>query len=155
MKLVAGILAICLLGTAALLLIIRVFFGTTLNEPTTIKVQIDAPAQVLVNEPFAVTVRVTNLVTATQTLHSIDLDTIYLENISLSSSKPAYETVQPLPLTHFASYLFEEELPANTTVPIELIFVGQTVGQFSGLIDVCLTDGTLCLARSLETTIIE
>ena len=154
-RLVVGIVAVCLVGTAVLFLAIRTLFGTTLNEPTSIEVQLDAPAQVTLNEPFAVTIQVTNLVTTSQTLHSIDLDSSYLENVNLSSTIPAYESVQSLPLTDFDSYLFEATIPAEATVPIELRFVGQKAGQFSGLIDVCLADGTLCLAQPLETTVVE
>ena len=154
-KLVAGILVICLAGTAVLLIIARLFFGTTLNEPITIEVQVDAPQQVQLNEPFAVNIQVTNLVTTSQTLHSIDLNSSYLDSVNLSSSTPAYKAVAALPLTDFTSYRFEEALLAEATVPIELVFVGQEAGEFSGLMDICLDDGTLCLAHPLEITIVE
>jgi len=154
-KLVAGIMLVCLLGTAVLLLVMRIFIGTTLNEPTTVEVQIDVPEKISVNDPFAVTIQLTNLITASQILHSIDVESSYLENISLNSSTPTYKAIRSLPLTNFASYRFEEEIPAGQTMVIELNFVGQTTGQFSGLIDICLADGTLCLARSLETVVVE
>lgn len=154
-KLVAAVLLLCSLGTAVLLLLVRIFIGTTLNEPTTVEVQIDAPEQIPLNEPFAVTIQLTNLITANQTLHSIDLQRSYLENIRLNNSTPTYKTVRSLPLTNFASYRFEKEIPAEQTMIIELHFVGQTIGQFSGLIDICLADGTLCLARPLETKVVE
>ncbi len=154
-KLAVGIVLACSLGTAVILLIIRIFFGTTLNTPTSVAIQVDAPEQIPLNEPFAVTIQLTNLITTSQMLHSIDVENSYLENISLNSSTPAYKTMRSLPLTKFASYTFEEEIPANQTVVIELNFVGQTVGQFSGLIDICMADGTLCLAHSLETTVVE
>ncbi|MCB8976947.1 MAG: hypothetical protein H6657_05915 [Ardenticatenaceae bacterium] len=155
LRLVGVITAVCLLGTAVVLVISRLIWGTALNEPTTIEVQIDAPEQVTVNEPFAVTIQVTSLITSSQLLHSIDLDTDYLENVRLSGSAPAYQAVQSLPLTHFASYRFETEIPAKNSQAIELMFVGETVGEFSGVVDICLEDGTLCLAQQLQTKIVE
>jgi hypothetical protein len=154
-KVVVGVVGICSLGTAVILLLIRIFIGTTLNEPTSIAVQIDAPEQIPLDEPFVVTIQLTGLSTASQTLHSIDIETSYLENISLNGSTPTYKAVRSLPLTNFASYQFEEEIPAGKTVAIELNFVGKTVGQISGLIDICLADGTFCLARPLETRVVE
>jgi len=155
LKLVGGITAVCLVGTVLVLSISRLLWGTALNEPTTIEVQIDAPEQVTRNEPFAVTIQVTSLITSSQVLHSIDLDTNYLDHVRLSSSAPAYQAVQSLPLTHFASYRFETELLAMNSQAIELMFVGETVGEFSGVVDVCLEDGTLCLAQRLETEVVE
>ncbi len=154
-KVVAGIMGICLLGTAVFLLGMRIHFGTVLNEPTTIVVQIDAPSQTSMNEPFVVIANLTNISSDRQILHSIDVETSYLENIGLSGSTPTYKTMRSLPLANFTSYQFEEEIPAGQTVAIELNFVGQTIGQFSGLIDICLADGTLCLARTLEAQVIE
>lgn len=155
LRLVGVITAVCVLGTAVTLVISRLMWGTALNEPTTIAVQLDAPEQVTVNEPFAVTIRVTSLITSSQVLHSIDLDTNYLDHVRLSGSAPAYQAVQSLPLTHFASYRFETELPAMNSRAIELMFVGETVGEFSGVVDICLEDGTLCLAQRLETEVKE
>lgn len=153
-KLGAGILVICLAGTAVLLIIARLFFGTTLNEPITIDVQVDAPERVQLNEPFAINIQVMSLVTTSQIIHSIDLNSSYLNSVNLSSSNPAYKAVADIPLTDFTSYRFEETLFAETTVPIELVFVGQEVGEFSGLMDICLDDGTLCLAFPLETEVV-
>lgn len=155
LKLVGVIAAVCLVGTVLVLVISRLLWGTALNEPTTIEVQIAAPEQVTVNEPFAVTIQVTSLITSSQVLHSIDLDTNYLDHVRLSGSAPTYQAVQSLPLTHFASYRFETELPPMRSQAIELTFVGETVGEFSGVLDVCLEDGTLCLAQRLETVVIE
>ncbi|MBK8903824.1 MAG: hypothetical protein IPM53_21765 [Anaerolineaceae bacterium] len=155
LKLVGVVVAVCVLGTAVVLVISRLMWGTVLNEPTTIEVQIDAPEQVTLNEPFAVIIQVTSLITSSQVLHSIDLDTNYLDHVRLSGSAPAYQAVQSLPLTDFASYRFETELPALRSQAIELMFVGETVGEFSGVVDVCLEDGTLCVAQRLETEVVE
>lgn len=155
LRLVGVITGVCVLGTAVVLVISRLMWGTALNEPTTIAVQLDAPEQVTVNEPFAVTIRVTSLITSSQVLHSIDLDTHYLDHVRLSGSAPAYQAVQSLPLTHFGSYRFETEIPAMNSRAIELMFVGETVGEFSGVVDICLEDGTLCLAQQLQTKIVE
>ena len=154
-KLVLGIGVACLGGTAVFLLIARILAGTALNEPTTIAVQIEAPAQVTRNEPFAVSIQVSSLVTVNQTLHSIDLDRNYLNHVPLNGSAPAYRAVRTLPLTRFTSYQFAVPLPAQQTTVVELQFVGETVGQFVGVVDICLEDGTLCLAQRLETEVVE
>lgn len=157
-KLAAAILSTCLMGTAVLILFVRIQVGGVLKEPVSVDVQIEAPEQVIVNEPFAVTLQLTNLFTATQTLHSIDFDSDYLENVRLSSAAPAYQAVRPLPFTNYTSYEFNHELPVNEfrrPTVIELIFVGETVGEFSGLMDICLADGTFCLALPLETAVVE
>ena len=154
-RLVGLILVVCLVGTAVTIIISRLLFGTVLNEPTSVEMQLEAPSQVPLNEPFAVTLQVTNLMTTSQSLHSIDLDTEYLENVHLESSNPAFGRVRPLPLTGYASYSFDWLLPAGRTSTVELTFVPEKAGQFSGLVDVCLDDGTLCQALLLETEVVE
>ena len=154
-RLIGLIIITCLAGTAVAIVISRLLFGTVLNEPTTVEMQLNAPEQVNLNEPFAVTLHLTNNFTASQTLHSIDLDTDYLENISLDSSNPGFGDVRSLPLTRFASYSFDWLLPAGQITEIELFFVPEKAGQFSGLLDVCLADGTLCQALPLETEVLE
>lgn len=154
-RLVGLIILVCLAGTAVALVVGRLFFGTALNEPTTVEMQLNAPEQVTLNEPFAVTLQLTNLFTTSQTLHSIDLNADYLENIRLDSSSPEFGDVRPLPLTGFASYSFDWLLPPRRTSTVELTFVPAKVGQFSGLIDVCLDDGTLCQALPLEIEVVE
>lgn len=154
-RLVGLIIVVCLVGTAVTLIISRLFFGTVLNEPTIVEMELDAPEQVTLNEPFAVTLRLTNVFTGSQTLHSIDLDNDYLENIRLNSSSPQFGDVRPLPLTGFASYSFDWLLPARRTSTVELMFVPEKAGQFSGIVDVCLDDGTLCQALLLETEVVE
>lgn len=154
-RLVGLIVVVCLVGTAVAVVVGRLLFGTVLNEPTTVEMVLDAPQQVALREPFAVTLQLTNIFTASQTLHSIDLDTDYLENIRLDSSAPDFGEIRPLPFTHFASYSFNWLLPARRTTEIELRFVPEKVGQFSGLMDVCLEDGTLCQTLSLETEVVE
>jgi len=154
-RLTGLIIVICLAGTAVAIVVGRLFFGTVLNEPTTVEMQLDAPEQVALNEPFVVTLQLTNIFTASQTLHSIDLETDYLENITLESSTPSYQDVSPLPFTRFASYGFDWLLPARRTTEIELLFVPEKAGIFSGLMDVCLDDGTLCQALPLETEVVE
>lgn len=154
-KLVVGMVVICLAGTAVLLLLFRTFWGTVLNEPTTVEVQVEAPDQVSIHEPFAVTIQMTNLITESQNLHSIDLDTRYLQNVRLDGSSPTYQASRKLPLTRFTSYRFDQTLPAGRTTTVELLFVGEAVGQFYGLMDICLMDGTLCLALPLETEVVE
>jgi hypothetical protein len=154
-RLVGLIIVVCLVGTAVTIIVSRLFFGTVLNKPATVEMQLNAPEQVTLNEPFVVTLQLTNVFTGSQTLHSIDLDNDYLENIRLDSSNPEFGGVRPLPLTGFASYSFDWLLPPRRTSTIELRFVPEKAGQFFGLIDVCLDDGTLCQALPLETEVVE
>jgi hypothetical protein len=154
-RLTGLIIVVCLAGTAVALVVGRLFFGTVLNEPTTVEMQLSAPKQVTLNEPFAVTLQLTNLFTTSQTLHSIDLDNGYLENIRLDDSNPEFGDVRPLPFTGFASYSYGWLLPAGRTTEIELLFIPEKAGQISGLMDVCLDDGTFCQALPLETKVVE
>ncbi len=154
-RLVGLIVVVCLVGTAVTLIISRLIFGTVTNEPITVEMEIDAPEQVALNEPFVVAVQLTNVFTGSQTLHSIDLEGEYLENIRLDSSNPAFGEIRPLPFTGFASYSFDQQLPPRRTSTIELTFVPERAGQFSGLVDVCLDDGTLCQALPLEVEVLE
>lgn len=157
-KLVGAILGVCLLGTAVLLIVIRVFYGFVLEQPITVDVQVEAPEQVIVDEPFPVTLQLTNLITASQTLHSIDLENQYLENVVLHEATPTYKAVRSLPFTSFTSYEFDHEIPAVRTMRptiVELLFVAEETGTFSSTMDICLADGTLCLALPLETAVID
>src|SRR5690606_5492108 len=100
----------------------------------------------------------TNIVTSSQTLHSLDFEESYLEHVELLSTLPAFQAVQPLPLSEFASYKFDLELPVDIIhrpTTVELTLVGRSVGEFSGVLDVCLGDGTFCKALRLETAVVE
>ena len=152
---VVGILLACLAGTAVLLLVVRIFWGTVLNSPETVEVDVHAPTRVALHEPFSVSLQMTNFYTTSQQLHSIDLDSNYLENIRLTETEPAYLQKRSLPLTRYASFEFDQELPPGATTVVDLHFVGEKVGQVSGLIDICLADGTLCLALPLAIEIVE
>ena len=158
-KLVAVTLVICMVGTAVIVLLARILVGSVLKEPDTVEVQVRAPEQVVVNEPFAVTLQINNLITVTQTLHSIDIEDDYLEGIRLEQSTPAYSAMNALPLTNFTSLAFGQEIPVNTNgiqvAVIELQFVAEEIGTFAGIMDVCLADGTLCLSLPLETAVTE
>ncbi|WP_420641164.1 hypothetical protein [Candidatus Leptofilum sp.] len=155
MKLLLLLLMLCLGGTAVILLTARIFWGGVLQEPTSVDVQLDAPAQVVLGEPFEVTLHLTNLITASQTLHSIDIATGYLDNVPLNRSEPAYTELKTLPLSRFTMVTFEQEIPVDGSTTVTLQFVGEAVGTFEGILDVCLQDGTLCLAVPLETAVVE
>ena len=158
LQLLLGVLLLCCGGTAVALLVVRIFFGGVLQEPTTVEVMVDAPDQVVLNEPFTVTLQLTNIFTTDQTLHSLDFEEGYLENVRLTGSQPAFQAEKPLPLSNFASYSYDLVLPVdiiNRPTTIELTFVGVAVGEFSGLMDVCLDDGTFCVAVPLATAVVE
>jgi hypothetical protein len=146
---------LCLAGTAVLLAISRIFIGSVLKEPATLDVQLEAPAQVRLNEPFAMTLSLTNLITASQTLHSIDLDNGFVKNVRLQNSVPSFTDRQVLPLAQFTTFVFSQEIPAEHQIVVTLQFVGERVGKFTGVMDICLADGTLCLAVPLETAVVE
>ncbi|GJM40021.1 MAG: hypothetical protein DHS20C20_03030 [Ardenticatenaceae bacterium] len=155
MRLLTALLALCLSGTAVILVVSRIFLGGVLKEPTTVDIQYDVPAQVIVEEPFSVTLKLTNVITASQTLHSIDIDTRLWEIVHLNGSMPPYSESRMLPLTRFESFLFEEEIPVDGSTEVTLQFVGASVGRYEGVLDVCLEDGTFCVALPLETAVVE
>lgn len=158
LKLLVLLLAFCLGSTVVFLIVARIFIGGVLQEPTTLEVVVEMPEQVLLNEPFVATMELTNIYTASQTLHSIDFEDAFLEHVGLINAQPAYQTSRSLPLTNFVSYEFDLELPPammQQPTVVEMTFVGHAEGEFYGVVDVCLEDGTLCVALPLETAVIE
>lgn len=141
-------LCVCVVAVSALFIVTR-----AIEEPGQVEITVSAPASVPPNEPFLVTVSVQNLAPSIQMLHSIDIQTNYLDGFSVESAKPAYLDTFPLPVVGYHSFTFERDIPANSTLETEFVLVGEAEGTFSGEFDVCINDGSTCLGVPVETAV--
>lgn len=142
------LLCICIIGSVAMFAIV----GST-TTPGNVRVTIDAPSSVPLNEPFLMTVQIRSLTAEGQSIDSIDIQNSYLEGIEVQSTQPAATDQFSIPIVGFETYLFERDLFGNDTVTIEFVMMGFTEGQYSGDIDVCIDNGSNCVSQTIETEI--
>lgn len=133
--------------------IVLIFVAIRSDEPENVQIDLNAPISVPAGEPFAVEIEVTNLLTETQVLDSIDLSLDYLEFISVVEVRPSAVDSFEVPVVRFYSYTFEEEIDTSEHVTVVFEMVGETEGEYSGTIDVCINDGGSCQSLDVETTI--
>ncbi len=125
-------------------------------EPNTVAVQIEAPPQVTVAEPFQIIVRVENTYPGLpQTIHSIDISDDYLQSIVLVNADPAYSEQVSIPLVGFESFIFAQDLPDAGTAVIQLTMQPQQTGRYTGELDVCINAANICKLLTIETIVAE
>lgn len=146
-----GVLAlcVCLVGGGVYLFIRSI--DTVM--PAGIEIEVGAPPQVPVDEPFAVDIRVTNETTAVHTIHSIDVSDSYLAGITVTSSEPPFTDSYAVPLVGFYSYTFNQSIPIRDARQVTMVMVGEEVGTFAGQIDVCIDSGSNCRSFAVETAV--
>ena len=139
------------------LCVLAVFLGGNLlgraQEPDFIRVRVNTPEQIAVNEPFTIQIVIQNVAPEEILLHSIDISNPYLEAITLTniSLEPTQE--RNIPIVNFTSYQFEQTIPAGGTEIVTLDFVGNKSGNFSGEFDICVEASVLCKLMPIETKI--
>ena len=140
-----------------LLCVLAIFLGGNLlgraQEPDFIRVRINTPEQIAVNEPFAMQIIIQNVAPEEILLHSIDISNPYLETITLTNISPVPTQERNIPIVDFSSYQFEQTIPAGGTQIVTLDFIGKESGDFSGEFDVCVEASVICKLMLVETKI--
>lgn len=148
--LVVGGIGICLCG--AILAVALGLFAIT-NEPSSVEVSVDAPANVPLNERFEIIITIENITDEEQTLDSIDIEDSYLEGLSVELSEPPFSSTEPIPLVAYQTYTMQHRIPAGSTVEVRFLMVGEMEGKYGGDIDVCINLATNCLTRTIVTEV--
>ncbi len=146
------ILFLCLFLT-----IIAIFVGGNLlgraQEPDFIRVRLNAPEQVSLDEPFKIQVMVQNVAPEEILLHSIDVSDLYIDSVDLVAISPDPVKEQHIPIVNFTSYEFNQAIPSGGTQIVTFDFIGKENGRFSGEFDVCVEASILCKLEIIETNI--
>ena len=142
------LLCICAVGV-----VVVIILAGSVEEPANVDISINAPAAVPLNEPFAVDVTIRNTAPSSQVLDSIDITDRYLAGIEVQQAEPAFSDSFAVPVVNYQSYTFQEEILSNSTMVVTFVMVGTTAGTYSGEFDVCINDGSSCLAVPVETAV--
>ncbi len=114
------------------------------SEVRDIEVRYDMPEKVKVGETFVFTITVQNTADRPQLLHSLDVDTHFLEGISIQQTTPAFEESEPNLLSPIRSYIFNQNIPPKGAVQIEVQGRAQKSGSFPLALDVCVKTMFAC-----------
>ncbi|NQV90561.1 hypothetical protein HQ487_04120 [Candidatus Uhrbacteria bacterium] len=120
--------------------------------PEELSARVDAPLHATLGESFEVIATIVNGSDEDQLLHSIDVDSAYLDGIAVVSTSPSFADnflLDDGTITHF----FTTNVPAGETVAITFTLEGVTVGDFKGDFDVCFDDGFTCQFLQVRTVI--
>ena len=124
------------------------------SEPNTAAITVSAPeTAVPAGEPFLVSVRIRNSIDDEQNLHSIDISSDYLASIPLQDSSPGYNREVTIPFVGFQSFQYTAAVRGRDVRIVELTFIGEQPGVYTGELDVCINSGTICKLFPLSTTI--
>ena len=149
----AGLAVLCTIASVAIGL-----WGTDLwqrvsEEPEGVRADVEVPSSVASGELFVIRVSVENLSDETVVLDSIDVAEGYLDGVEILEANPAFSESYPLPFGGVQTYTFEHDIPAQQTLTVRLTARGETAGEFSGPIDVCVDSGIHCLTFDTRTVI--
>lgn len=123
---------------------------------TNIGVDINTPSTATLNEPYDITINITNKDDEIQTITSIDIDTNYVEGIIFEGSTPEYN--QSWDLTeefNFYSYDYYIDIAPNDTENIVFHFLPVATGDYQGNIDVCINTEEACVFNTVRTIVSE
>ncbi len=122
-------------------------------EPAGVTIDLSAPPNVPLKDPFVIEISITNTAAEDQILDSIDFPTAYLAGIELQSTTPPFASDFTIPFVAYHSYTFNQPIEQFETILIEFVMEGQQEGLFDGEVDVCINDGSSCQTLEISTTI--
>jgi hypothetical protein len=142
-----------ILGLVAFL---TITIGTALafsynEEIHDIEVNYEMPDTAKVGETVSFTIKIANRADRAQLLHSLDVDTHFLQGIWIARTNPPFKRSEPNLLAPVESYVFNQTIPAKgeTTIDVE----GRAIrpGAFPLTVEVCVNTATACSGFRLDT----
>jgi hypothetical protein len=131
------------------------FVGSWNDEVRDIEVRYRMPEKAAVGETVVFTITVHNTANRAQLLHSLDIETHFLEGISIEQTKPAFKKSEPNPLAPIMSYIFEQNIPAKGALKIELQGRTQKPGSFPLAVDICVKTAVTCSSYELRAITVQ
>jgi hypothetical protein len=120
--------------------------------PEGLDADLDAPLRAALGEQFNVTVTVTNESAEEQMLHSIDIDSEYIDGIAVTGATPEFNEnflLDDGTITHF----FEQSVPAGESLTVTFDMEALSAGDYKGDFDVCFDDGLTCEYLQIRTLV--
>jgi len=135
------------------LLILTPILLISCSTPQNIVVNIEAPTQAVIGEPFEIVITVENQSESSQTIQSIDIGNKYLEGILLSESNPAFTESWDFPAFGFMSFDYKTEIPASESTQVALTMEAILAGDYSASFDVCINTEANCIYNVVRTVV--
>ena len=140
-----------------LLLILPIIFLSAIfsscGEVEGIDINLDIPVVVDLDEEFVTQVTITNKLTESQELVSIDVGDGYLEGIALIKTYPNYTDQIHIPLDNTVSYSFGQDIGPHESITIDLHWRALSTGEFSDDIDFCINSELSFISRGARTKV--
>ncbi|MBI4164642.1 MAG: hypothetical protein HY508_02785 [Acidobacteria bacterium] len=125
------------------------------GEVRNIELRYGMPEKAKVGETFVFAIQVQNTADHPQLLHSLDVDTHFLDGISIQRTTPAFEKSEPNMLAPIRSYIFKQTIPPKGTLEIELQCRAQKPGSFPLGLDVCVKTALTCSSFKLSAIAVQ
>ncbi|MDG1950333.1 MAG: hypothetical protein P8J32_06005 [bacterium] len=122
------------------------------SMPEGLEADVEAPLRVSVGEQFEVVATVVNGSADEQTMHSIDIDSEYIDGIAVTGSAPEFNEnflLDDGTITHF----FETPVAAGETTTFTFNMEALTAGDYKGDFDICFDDGLTCTFLQIRTLV--
>jgi hypothetical protein len=124
------------------------------DTPRGIDFSLTSPEQLALDEPFDVSLALTNQEHHHQELVCIDIEGSYLEGFQLLSTQPPY--LESLELFGGGiSLYFDQLLDHNESIIITLTLQARRPGTYSGNIKACINSQYAMLGQPIQTTVTE
>lgn len=120
--------------------------------PEGLDASVDAPLRAALGEQFNVVVTVTNDSAEEQLLHSIDIDSEYIDGVAVTGATPEFNEnflLDDGTITHF----FEQSVPAGESLTVTFDMEALNAGDYKGDFDVCFDDGLSCEFLQIRTLV--
>jgi hypothetical protein len=125
------------------------------QPPDDIVFNVNAPVQVDAGDTVAIELRVLNNSAEQVELSSIDFDMAYLDGFVITSTDPAYESVDSYESldVRYQTYYFHEVIAPGATLTVTLTGEALAPGDFSGEISACIHSDFSCIDTILRTVV--
>jgi hypothetical protein len=90
-----------------------------------------------------------------QLLHGLDIDTHFVEGISILKTSPPFKSSEPNMLAPIRSYVFRQNIPPKGAVKIEVQGRAQKPGSFPLKLNVCVKTALVCSSFELGTVTVQ
>lgn len=146
-------------GIVALLGVVGVagifaFLAYVVQDVEGVNVEVGGPSEVVVGQPFDLTIRVTNIrERKILNLSDIDIADEYLTAFSVMRVEPAFKSTMHVPLDNSQSFTFDQRIPAGDTREFVFTLKAHAPGFFRGDVDVC--EGLRFVTDMVQTVVVE
>lgn len=149
-KLLNGIIVLLAAFICPLSIIVGIGGSSLLfnQAPSEVEVRVGSPNIALEENPFVITILISNQADTTQRLNSIDLVLNDLDALDVVNSTPPFS--ESSDEFGFKTYWFDSEIQPGESLEVSLETVARKTGTYQFRVDVCINGPMSCLSYETE-----